>query len=134
MKRSLLCWILIVFGTIPINAQSVTIFYDDPVMRITEVPIYLFQRYCPPENCIEINDTSFIKYMSLKIQSFKDASDFSCYRDIPTAMIQIVFVETDYKYHVINMSHSLTSKTINKNSSCLIVDGQKKSLMDRFNL
>ncbi len=132
MKKSLLCWILIVFGAIPINAQSVTIFYDDPVMRITEVPIYLFQRYCPPENCIEINDTSFIKYMLSKIQSFKDASDFSCYRDMPTAMIQIVFVETDYKYHVINMSHSLTSKTINNNSSCLIVDGQKKEFDESF--
>ena len=83
---------LIVFDTISINAQSVTIFYDDPVMRITEVPIYLFQRYCPPENCIEIDDTSFIKFMSSKILSFKDASDFSCYRDMPTAMIQIVFV------------------------------------------
>lgn len=132
MKRTILCWILIVINAISINAQSVTIFYDDPVMRITEVPVYLFQRYCPPENCIEINDTSFIKFMSSKILSFKDASDISCYRNMPTAMIQIVFVETDYKYHVINMSHSLTSETINKSSSCLIVDGQKKEFDESF--
>ena len=126
MKRVLICWILVVFGTISINAQNATIFYDDLVLRLIAVPTYLFQRYCPPKNCIEINDTSFIRYISSKIQSFKDASDISCYRSMPTAMIQIVFVETDYKYYVINMSHSLTSETINGSSSCLIVDGQKK--------
>ena len=131
-KRLYFIIAITILSTTQLQAQDVIIYYDDPVLRVADVPVYLFQRYCPPENKIEIRDTSFTKYLSSKIRSFKDAKGMSCYRDMPTAMIQIVFIETDCTYHVVNMSHSLTSETISNNTSCLIVDGQKKKFDKSF--
>lgn len=131
MKKIIITIILLVC-IMPLFAQRVEIYYDDPVLRVTDVPIYLFQRYCPPNNLIIIEDTSFIDYLHSEILSFKDTDDYPWYKKMPFAMIQIVYIESEYRYHVINMSHSPTSKTIDEKSGCLILDGKNMKFNKSF--
>lgn len=128
MKR----YILLIVLSVCISqtfAQRVEIYYDDPVSRIVDVPVYLFQRYCPSENVIKIDDDSFANYLNTKISTFNNDTnnhDNPLYERMPYAMIQIIYIESDYEYHIINMSHSTTAETLDKKNGYLIVDGQNK--------
>lgn len=113
-----------------LEAQTVKIFWEDLRSYIVSEPTYLFHRYRPYENEIVVNDSNFITFISNTISSLEKCQTCKCESYIWPAMIQIIYIIDNNNYETINMTHSLTSKTLD--FGCLELNGKMMNYSKDF--
>lgn len=117
-------------------AQKVVIYYDNPSLRVIDVPTYCFHGCINgEENKIEITDTVFLSYLSKVIESMSRCDSLCCESYVWMGMIQMVFVRSPYEYDVINMTHGLyrlNDEGHYSDNGCLELNGKIMKYNDEF--
>lgn len=129
MKKLCLFLIIGLFGREICLAQVVKIYYGDMVSYTVPQPTYLFQKDCPSSNMVVITEAVLVKYIDSVCMN-STSCDTNIVSEVTPGMIQMIYIKSPNKYYTINMSHSITGKTITK--GFLEIDGEVKNFILSF--
>lgn len=122
--KKILVFIFSCFAVSVLYSQKLEIFYEDPCQYVYDIPTYLFQRIRPLENNITITDSTFFNHVARMVGNFSKCESSCCKSYVWYGMIQVVVIYDEYNYDVINMTHSMGTKTLDSNHGCLEMNGK----------